>query len=208
MVVARGGGSFDGTAIVGFDAAVVVEGGFDAAVVVGSGVGVEGCAGGLAFAGATVAVELPTFSVPFAATSCNILLLDGATGVVFVGLSSAFFVVLFALLDVAAFGLFLTTSSPFTLFGAFGDAFVAFVEAFLVPVFATSSTVSSMTFLGRPRPRFAIGSVVDIMRNCAQWVEFQAGGRLGSCNRNIMMFDARKGVLTRRGAMSRNFGLG
>lgn len=92
---------------------------------------------------------------PFAETSCNILLLDGAAGVVLFGFGSAFTVVFFveALVVFAAF--FTTSSSPFTAFAAL----VAFVEAFLVFAFLTSSTVSSITFLGRPRPRFGIGSV-------------------------------------------------
>jgi hypothetical protein len=86
------------------------------------------------------------------------LLLDGAAGVVLLGFNSAFTVVFLgkAFAGFAAF--FATSSSLFADFTVLG-ALVALVEAFLVLVFFTSSTVSSITFFGRPRPRLGTGSV-------------------------------------------------
>lgn len=110
-----------------------------------------GCVGAV-FTDVSVA-EVPALSVPFAATSCSILLLDGATGVVFAALSSVFFVA-FALDFMLVFAPFFPTSSS-----AFA-AFAAFVDAFLVPVFFTSSPTSSTTFFGRPR--FLTGSPVAV----------------------------------------------
>lgn len=136
-----------------------------------------GCEDGVGFEGCEVVVAgaLLSFSVPFAATSCNILLEEGAAGVVCAGLSSVFLVAVFGVLAVfdALFGAvdfatFFTTSSAasftaFAVFVAFAAVFGAFEDAVFATVFATSSVVSSTTFLGRPRPRFGTDSSVDMM---------------------------------------------
>ena len=115
---------------------------------------------GLGFAAA--AIPPTPFSVPFAATSCNILLVAGATGAAFVVFVvvfvSAFFGTGFAA-DVFAAAFVAVTLGTFSAV-TFG-AFTAFVLAALVPVFLTSSTASSTTFFGRPR--FLTGSVVAVV---------------------------------------------
>lgn len=106
--------------------------------------------------------EVAVLSVPFALTSCIILLVDGDAGVGFAvavgagpGAPSAFFV-----LVVAAF--VVLGAAPFTVF--FSDV-AALVLAFLVlfPLFFASTTLSasSTTFFGRPR--FFTTSPVDIV---------------------------------------------
>jgi hypothetical protein len=148
MVVARAG------ARAGFEEGVGVGGG-------GAGFEVTGCDIVVAFCD-VVDVAPASFKVPFAATCCSILLVAGDTGVAFAGLegvftvASAFFVAGFAAFAVAFRPFF--TASP----GVLG-VFAAFVEACLVPVFLISSTTSSATFFGRPR--FLMGSVVDIVVN-------------------------------------------
>ena len=167
MIDVRGGDG-GGGGFVGLETDADVDGSADgmAAALDAGGEGLEG-ADVVGFE----AEEVVDFNVPFAATSCSILLLEGFTGVGFAVFVPVFFAVATGFSVAVAFAFvafagdftafFFVSSSPLT-------AFAAFVDAFLVPpaAFDTSSLIftSSTTFLGRPRPRLGITSAVDIIR--------------------------------------------
>jgi hypothetical protein len=153
IIVVRGGEGFEsiaGGVLVDFE----IE---DVAVV-----GCEIFSARTAAAGIVAAPPPAALNVPFAVTSCIILLLDGDAGVVLAGFSALFastFLLVAFVLFIALFATFFTaSSSPFV-------AFAALVEAFLVPAFFTSSTTSSTTFFGRPRPRLGTTSAAEDIRS-------------------------------------------